>query len=165
MITHIVLKLSKSAPKPPFYEALQKYFDEHQITEYSPANIRRAVIAIRTSKLPDPKIVANNGSFFTNPFVTETHFKELQTKYPDIKGWPTKDGRVKLAAGWLVETAGFKGVHDAETGMATWDKQALVLVNEHARSTADLLAFRQKIVFKVDELFGVPLQQEPELLP
>ena len=165
MITHIVVKLSKNNPGPPFYEALQKYFDEHQVKEFSPAVIRQAVIAIRSAKLPNPREVANNGSFFTNPFVTPEHFEELKLQYPDIKGWPSKDGRVKLAAGWLVEQAGFRGVHDAATGMATWDKQALVLVNERARSTNDLLEFRQKIIFKVDELFGVTLEQEPELLP
>jgi UDP-N-acetylenolpyruvoylglucosamine reductase len=64
-----------------------------------------------------------------------------------------------------VEKAGFKGVRDEQTGMATWPAQALVLVNEHARSTADLLEFRQKIIFKIDELFGIVLEQEPELLP
>jgi UDP-N-acetylmuramate dehydrogenase len=165
MITHIVVTLAKDIPGPPFYEALQKYFDEHRITEFTPAKVREAVIAIRSSKLPDPKLVANNGSFFTNPFVTGEHFEELKTQYPDIKGWPAANGRVKLAAGWLVEQAGFRGVHDTATGMATWDKQALVLVNEHARSTKDLLEFRQKIIFKVDELFGVTLEQEPELLP
>jgi UDP-N-acetylmuramate dehydrogenase len=165
MITHIVAKLSKNPPAPPFYEALQRYFDEHGISEYSIAAVREAVIAIRRAKLPDPKVVANNGSFFTNPFVTQAHFDELKTKYPDIKGWPVDGGRMKLAAGWLVEKAGFKDCHDTATGMGTWPQQALVLVNEHARSTKDLLEFRQKIIFKVDELFDVSLQQEPELLP
>jgi UDP-N-acetylmuramate dehydrogenase len=165
MITHLVLKLTKSMPQPPFYESLQAYLDEHQIHEYTPESIRQAVIAIRSSKLPDPKQVANNGSFFTNPVIEAARFEELRAKYPDIKGWPTKEGMVKLAAGWLVEKSGFRGVHDEQTGMATWDKQALVLVNEHARSTNDLLEFRQKIIFKVDELFGVVLEQEPELLP
>lgn len=165
MITHIVVRLNKDVPHPPFYEALQKYFDENSIKQFTPAVIREAVIAIRSSKLPDWRVVANNGSFFTNPLIDQTHFQELQAQYPDIKGWPSKDGRVKVAAGWLVEQAGFKGMHDDETGMATWEKQALVLVNESARTTADLLAFRQKIIFKVDELFGIVLQQEPELLP
>jgi UDP-N-acetylmuramate dehydrogenase len=165
MITHIVLTLKKQNPEPPFYEALEAYFRDHAVDEYTPNAVREAVISIRSAKLPDWRVVANNGSFFTNPFVTKQHFDELQAEYPDIKGWPSKDGRVKLAAGWLVEKAGFKGYHDEATGMATWDKQALVLVNEHARTTADLLEFRQKIIFKVDELFGVTLEQEPELLP
>ena len=165
LITSITLNLKKSNPKPPFYESLQKYLDEHSISEYTPKAIRKAVIAIRQSKLPDPEKVANNGSFFTNPIIEQAQFDKLKQTYPDIKGWPTKDGKVKVAAGWLVERAGFKDVHDEQTGMGTWPTQALVLVNEHARKTSDLLEFRQKIIFKVDELFNIVLEQEPELLP
>jgi UDP-N-acetylmuramate dehydrogenase len=165
IITGITLKLSKKPPVPPFYDALAKYFQEHPVNHYTPAIIREAVIAIRSSKLPDPKWIANNGSFFTNPIVEQAKFDELKQKYPEIKGWPTKDGQVKVAAGWLVEQAGFKGVHDEQTGMATWANQALVLVNEHARSTADLLTFKQKIVDAVQQKFGITLEQEPELLP
>jgi UDP-N-acetylmuramate dehydrogenase len=165
IITAIVLRLKKSNPSPPFYDALAKYFGEHNVTEYTPTTVREAVIAIRSSKLPDPALVANNGSFFTNPIIDQSKFDGLKQKYPEIKGWAAKDGRVKVAAGWLVEQAGFKGVHDEQTGMATWDKQALVLVNEHAKNTADLLAFRQKIIDKVNEMFGLILEQEPELLP
>jgi len=165
LIIGVMLRLNKTNPAPPFYESLQTYLDEHHVTQFTPKVIRNAVIAIRQTKLPDPKDVANNGSFFTNPLVSIEKFEQLKTFYPDIKGWPTDDGRMKLSAGWLVEKAGFKGIHDSATGMATWDKQALVLVNEHARSTADLLAFRQKIIDKVQQMFGVTLEQEPELLP
>jgi len=164
-ITSITLTLRKTNPVPPFYDSLQRYLDEHNIHKYTPANIRKAVIDIRQSKLPDPEKVSNNGSFFTNPIITVEKFQQLQQKYPDIKGWETKAGQMKVAAGWLVEKAGFKGVRDEQTGMATWPAQALVLVNEHARKTTDLLEFKQKIVFKVEELFDVILEQEPELLP
>lgn len=165
IITSIVIKLRKNNPGPPFYESLQKYFDEHGTTQFTPAVVRQAVMAIRPTKLPDPSIVANNGSFFTNPFVQAAHFQQLKSQYPDIKGWPADDGRIKVAAGWLVETAGFKGFHDEETGMATWEANALVLVNEHAKSAADLLKFKQKIIDKVSQMFGIQLEQEPELLP
>jgi UDP-N-acetylmuramate dehydrogenase len=165
LITSITLKLLKQNPQPPFYEALDKYFQTNPADTYTPQIIRQAVIAIRTSKLPDPAKVANNGSFFTNPVIENSKFDKLIANYPEIKGWPTNDGKVKVAAGWLVEQAGFKGVHDQETGMATWPAQALVLVNESAKSTADLLAFKQKIVNKVQELFDITLEQEPELLP
>lgn len=165
IITALTLNLTKSMPAPPFYESLQRYIDEHQITDFTPAIIRQAVMAIRSAKLPDPKQVANNGSFFTNPLVEAAVFGQLKNRYPNIKGWPASGGRVKLAAGWLVEQAGFRGVHDSATGMATWPAQALVLVNEHARSTADLLTFRQKIIDAVDDMFGVKLDQEPEILP
>jgi UDP-N-acetylmuramate dehydrogenase len=165
MITNIVLRLKKANPEPPFYESLQKYFDQHNITKFTPEIVREAVIAIRSAKLPDPEAVSNNGSFFTNPIIKEAQFQQLLKKYPDIKGWSAGEDNVKVAAGWLVDKAGFKGVHDQETGMATWPMQALVLVNEHAKSTADLLKFKQKIVDKVQELFGIKLEQEPELLP
>ena len=72
--------------------------------------------------------------------------------------------KVKLSAAWLVEHAGFKGVHDKETGMATWDKQCLVLVNENAHSSDQLIAFRDKIIGAVKQKFGITLVQEPELL-
>jgi UDP-N-acetylmuramate dehydrogenase len=165
IILHLVLELKKASPQPPFYEALKSYFDEHKISEYTPANVREAVMAIRSAKLPDPQKVANNGSFFTNPIISNARFADLKAKFPDIKGWPAGESKTKVAAGWLVEKAGFRGVHDERTGMSTWDKQALVLVNEHARTTNDLLEFRQKIIFKVDELFDIVLEQEPELLP
>jgi UDP-N-acetylmuramate dehydrogenase len=163
-ILSITLKLKKENPKPPFYESLQNYLTSQGITEYTPKAIRAAVTEIRKVRLPDPSVVNNNGSFFTNPFVDEAKFKELQAKYPDIKGWPGLDGRVKLAAGWLVEKAGLKEIHD-ESGMATWPGNALVLVNEHAQKTADLMVFKQKILDKVQDMFGVSLEQEPELLP
>ncbi len=165
LITSLTMKLAKSNPSPPFYESLHAYFDEHGIKEFTPKTVREAVIAVRRTKLPDPKVVANNGSFFTNPFVPVAQFDQLKAKFPGIKGWPADDGRVKLAAGWLVEQAGYRGVHDKETGMATNPDQALVLINEHAKSTADLLKFKQKIVDAVEQMFGVTLEQEPELLP
>jgi UDP-N-acetylmuramate dehydrogenase len=165
LITSVTVTLSKINAKPPFYDSLQAYIDEHGIDKFTPKNIREAVIAIRTAKLPDPEKVSNNGSFFTNPLVSAQQYQQIQASYPDAKGWPMNDGRVKLAAGWMVEKAGFKGYSDPETGMATWPNQALVLVNQTARNTADLLAFRQKIIDKVQAMFGVTLEQEPELLP
>ena len=164
IITSITLKLSKSPPAPPFYESLAKYLAGHKIKDYTPRAIREAVTAIRAIKLPSPARVANNGSFFTNPVIDKKQFEQLQKNYPDIKGWP-HGTKVKVSAGWLLEEAGFKGVHDQQTGMGTWPAQALVLVNEHAKNTADLLAFKQKIQTKVHQVFGIVLEQEPELLP
>jgi UDP-N-acetylmuramate dehydrogenase len=164
-ITAITLHLMHGNPKPPFYRALQAYFEEHGITDPTPQLTREAVIAIRQAKLPDPAKVANNGSFFANPIIDQAQFTQLQADHPGIVGWPTEDGRVKLPAAWLVENAGFKAVHDEETGMATWPTQSLVLVNERATSTVQLLRFRQKILDAVSHKFGIVLEQEPELLP
>ena len=163
-ITSITLNLRKTNPVPPFYESLQAYLDQNGIDKYTPKTIRQAVIDIRSNKLPDPEKIANNGSFFTNPLVDSATYERLKQAYPDIKAWPASD-KFKIAAGWVVEKAGFKGVYDQQTGMATWPNQALVLVNQNARHTADLLAFKQKIVDKVQQMFGITLEQEPELLP
>jgi UDP-N-acetylmuramate dehydrogenase len=164
-ITAMTLHLMKTKPEPPFYNSLQSYLDENNIHDYSPKVIRDAVIAIRSAKLPDPALVANNGSFFANPIIDEGTLVQLNAEYGDIPHWPTQDGRVKLPAAWLLEQAGLKGIHDPETGMATWPTQPLVLVNEKAKSTADLLAFKQKIETAIQQKFGITLAQEPELLP
>jgi UDP-N-acetylmuramate dehydrogenase len=164
-ITAITLHLIHGNPQPPFYRAVQSYFDEQAVTTYTPQIVRDAVIAIRQAKLPDPALVANNGSFFGNPIVDEGTYAQLQADFNGIPGWPTDDGNVKIPAAWLIEQAGFKDFHDAETGMATWAAQPLVLVNEHAQSTAQLLAFRQKILDTVQQKFGITLEQEPEILP
>lgn len=164
-ITSITLMLTKMKPMPPYYDAVQQYFDQNHVATPTPADIRRAVISIRSAKLPDPKVVANNGSFFHNPVIDQAQFSQLIDQYPTMKYWHVSDGQVKLSAAWMVEQAGFKDFHDQTTGMATWPMQPLVLVNEHAKSTADVLAFKQKIVDAITAKFGVTLQQEPELLP
>jgi UDP-N-acetylmuramate dehydrogenase len=164
-IIRIKLRLQHGNPSPPFYSALQKYFDEHDIHEYTPKIVRDAVIAIRSSKLPSPAEFANNGSFFANPVIDSEAFSKLSSGYPDVPHWVVEGGRTKLPAAWLIDQAGFKNYHDAETGMATWPAQSLVLINEHARSTADLEKFKQKIIGAVHQKFGITLQQEPELLP
>lgn len=164
-ITAITLHLIKGNPTPPFYSAVQKYFDEHNITDYTPASLRQAVIDIRTAKLPDPAVVHNTGSFFANPIISEDQLVSLTDQFEDMPHWPMENGGAKIPAAWLIEQAGFKDYHDDITGMATWPNQALVFVNEHARSTADLLAFKQTVVDAVQAKFGITLAQEPELLP
>ncbi len=164
-ITGVTLHLMRGNPQPPYYSALEEYLAANGVTDHTPATIRAAVIAIRSNKLPDPALVANNGSFFANPVIPEGQLTQLRADYPMMPGWPAGEGQVKIPAAWLIEQAGFKGVHDEETGMATWPSQPLVLVNEKAQSTAQLLKFRQKILDTVQQKFGITLQQEPELLP
>lgn len=165
-ITALTLHLTKGNPLPPFYAAVQGYFDKHGITDYTPASLREAVVNIRTKKLPDPAVVHNTGSFFANPVVEESALHRLQETYTSVPYWETKQaGKVKISAAWMIDQAGLKDVHDEATGMATWPTQPLVLINEHARSTADLLTFRQKIIDTIRSEFGITLEQEPELLP
>jgi len=165
-IAAITLHLLKSKPEPPFYQAVERYFAENNITDFSPENIRNAVITIRSGKLPDVAKVANNGSFFANPIVDEGKLVQLQADFPDIAFWKLEGGlAAKLSAAWMIEKAGFKDAHDTVTGMATWPTQPLVLVNESAKTTEDLLKFKQMIIDKVQTMFGITLIQEPELLP
>jgi UDP-N-acetylmuramate dehydrogenase len=165
-ITAITLHLFVGNPLPPYYGAVQQYLEQNPVQgPITPAVIREAVVAIRTAKLPDPSRVANNGSFFANPVVDEDSLLELRTENPEMPYWPLEDGSAKIPAAWLIEQAGFKDFHDEATGMATWPQQPLVLINEHAQTTADLLAFKQKIIDEVHRRFTITLVQEPELLP
>jgi UDP-N-acetylmuramate dehydrogenase len=163
-ITSLALQLAKDNPKPPFYASVQEYYEARSVTDYTPAALRQAVIAIRTAKLPDPAVIHNTGSFFANPIVDEAQLASLTSQFEKVPAWPIDTGGAKVSAAWMIEQAGFKDYHDDTTGMATWPKQPLVLVNEHAKTTADLLAFKQKIVDAVQEKFNITLEQEPELL-
>lgn len=164
IIVGLTLQLQHINPRPPFYPAVASYFREHKIQVITPLVYRQAVIAIRSAKLPDPRHVANNGSFFANPIITKAAFAPIHKKFPDIAHWPVGKTKVKLSAAWLIEHAGFKDFHDKSTGMTTWPKQPLVLVNEHAKTTNDLLMFKGKIVSGISKKFGVKLEQEPEIL-
>jgi UDP-N-acetylmuramate dehydrogenase len=166
-ITGLTIHLVKANPQPPFYGSVQSYFEEHEIlgADVTPMVLRDAVIAIRSAKLPDPAVVHNNGSFFANPIISSDELVRVRAGFPEVPSWTQPDGSAKLSAAWLLEHAGFKDIHDEETGMSTWPTQPLVLVNEAAKSTADLLRFKQKIVDAVQEKFGITLEQEPELLP
>lgn len=165
LVIGLTLHLTKTNPQPPFYPSVQAYFDQNNIAEPKPSDLRQAVISIRTAKLPDPAKVHNTGSFFGNPIISQQQFEALNQQFPELPNWPLSDGTIKLSAAWLIEQAGFKDFHDSETGMSTWPKQPLVLVNEKAQKTADLLAFKEKIVNTVQTKFGLTLVQEPELLP
>lgn len=165
-ITSITVALTKSPPTPPFYASVDNYLKNHGITgkAITAAAIRDAVIDIRTSKLPDPAKVANCGSFFHNPIIPILQLEELRGDYPGIISWSVGDDQAKVSAGWLLEQLGLKGYHEPNTGMAIWDKQALVFVNEKAPSTAALLAFRDAILKAVKDKFNIDLIQEPELI-
>lgn len=165
-ITGLTFHLRAGNPEPPFYGALSQYFDSHNSGQLiTPAVMRDAVISIRQNKLPDPSEVANCGSFFANPVINSGQLIQLRADYPEMPAWPTDDGGAKIPAAWLIEQVGFKGVNDEETGMGTWPKQPLVMVNNSAESTTQLLIFRGKIISAIEEKFGITLRQEPEILP
>jgi len=161
-ITSVTLRLYKVAPAPPFYTALQAYFDEHNITIFTPEEIRNAVTAIRAGKLPDPTQRPNSGSFFKNAIVEAWQLDELLGEYPDMPHYDLGDKTYKVPTGWLIEQCGFKGqlLH----GMRVNDKNALVLINESAASFADLAAARDEIAGKVRDTFRITIEQEPLVL-
>lgn len=162
-IVSLVFRLQHINPRPPYYPAVASYFRQHRVMTVTPTALRKAVVSIRSAKLPDPAKVANNGSFFANPIVKQSSYKVFAKKYPNAPHWDVASG-IKLSAAWLIEKAGYKDFYDKQTGMATWASQPLVLVNKHAKKTSDLIAFRDAIMAAVKEKFDIELEQEPELV-
>lgn len=158
-ITAITIKLYKTAPQPPFYPAVQTYFDTHAVTIYTPAAIRDAVTAIRSDKLPDPTVRPNTGSFFKNAIIEDWQFNELKETYPDMPSYDMPNNMYKIPTGWLIEQTGLKGqlLH----GMRIHDKNALVLINESAASYDDLAGARNEIIGAVRDAFHITIEQEP----
>ena len=159
VITSITIRLSKNQPQPPFYESLQKYLDEKSIKMYTAEVIRNTVIEIRKTKLPDPTITPNCGSFFKNAIVEKWQLDDLRKINPDIPTFELSDGRYKIPSGWLIENVGLKGalIH----GIRVYDKNALVLINESAVSYDDLAFARDQVIGKVRDKFRVQIEQEP----
>lgn len=159
VITSITLRLYKAAPQPPFYAALQAYFDTRGTALFTPQVIRDAVTAIRADKLPDPAKLPNTGSFFKNAIIETWQLPDLKNEYPDMPTYDMPDGRIKVPSGWLIEKTGLKGqlLH----GMRVHDKNALVLINESAASYADLAAARDEVIGAVRDQFHIMIEQEP----
>jgi UDP-N-acetylmuramate dehydrogenase len=166
IITSVKMRLVRRNENGPFYKDVSGYLKSHGINETSvtPSQLRSAVSTVRIVKLPDPKTIANSGSFFKNPVVDQAKYAALVSDFPDLKAHETDDGELKLYGAQLIEMCGLKDFHDLKTGMATWKNQALVLVNENAVNTDDLMTFRQHIIDVVYEKFGITLVQEPEFV-
>lgn len=124
--------------------------------------IADAVIRLRRARLPDPAVIGNAGSFFRNPVVDEETLARLRPVAPGLPAWPAGNGRVKLAAAWLIEHAGWKGYRQGDAGVHA--RHALVLVNHGHASGAELLALAMRIRASVDARFGVRLEPEPVIV-
>ena len=127
-------------------------------------NIRAAVCAIRSRKLPDTKVLGNAGSFFKNPIVERTVAEQLMSEYPDMPNYsvPSDPTKIKLAAGWLIDKAGMKGYREGAVGVH--DRQALVLVNHGGATGGDVLRLADKVCRVVKERFGVEISPEVNIL-
>lgn len=158
-IVSVTFELSSAPPTPPFYAAVEQYFVEHNITDYTVQTVRDAVIAIRADKLPDPKLRPNAGSFFKNAIIEDWLFQELASSYSDMPSYNMPDNMHKIPTGWLIEKTGLKG--QLLNGMRVHDKNALVLINESASSYSDLSAAREAIKDAVRAQFRIEIEQEP----
>ena len=127
-------------------------------TPPSPQSIAKAVIAIRQSKLPNPAVLGNSGSFFKNPVLSKRAFEALQRRYPDLPHYPQTNGTVKVPAGWLIDTLGLKGTRQGDAGIHK--HQALVLVNHGNAYGKEILALAESIQAAVKTTFGIALEAE-----
>ena len=125
-------------------------------------NIREAICSIRRAKLPDPAVLGNAGSFFKNPVVGAAAAERLLAEYPDMPHYPAPEGRVKLAAGWLIDRAGMKGRRAGAVGVH--ERQALVLVNHGGATGGEVIAFAHKVQETVREKFGIEIDTEVNIL-
>lgn len=125
-------------------------------------NIREAICAIRRAKLPDPAVLGNAGSFFKNPVVGAAAAERLLAEYPDMPHYPAPEGRVKLAAGWLIDRAGMKGSRKGAVGVH--ERQALVLVNHGGATGGEVIAFAHEVQERVREKFGIEIDTEVNIL-
>ncbi len=132
-------------------------------THPTPISVARAICHIRSQKLPDPAVLANAGSFFKNPCITATDFQRLKIQFPQISGYPQADGQIKLAAGWLIDQAGWRGrrLESASNKVGMYDQQALVLVNYGGAIARDVLALSAAVQADVWARFAVHLEREP----
>ena len=157
IIVEVKLKLTKQ------WQANKRYAGLNQLPDdVSADEIYHQVIKIRSEKLPDPKVIPNAGSFFKNPLVNSQEFVKLQKHYPDMPHYPQPSGKVKLAAGWLIEQAGYKGI--ARNGVGVHDKQALVLVNHGSESGQAILELANEIRQQVFAKFHVSLTPEVRMV-
>ena len=157
-LTDVCFKLTKKQHKlNTSYGDIQKVLDEKLIKNPTIQQISQAVVAIRASKLPNPKEIGNAGSFFKNPTVSKEIFEQIKLKFSDLNGYETTKG-VKISAAFLIEKAGFKGLRIKNFGVH--QKQALVLVNYGNSTGNEIFELSEQIINKVNELFNVQLQRE-----
>jgi UDP-N-acetylmuramate dehydrogenase len=141
------------------YGPVRQRLTEQGIEQPTPTDVSRAICSIRSEKLPDPAVLGNAGSFFKNPLVSAAIVARIKEQHPDVVAYTQPNGQMKLAAGWLIERAGWKGFREADAGVHKL--QALVLVNYGAATGLQLLDLAQRIQKDIAERFNVDLEMEP----
>lgn len=163
IIVSVTFKLKKNPTSFKIdYGDIQKTLAEMKVTTPNIATISQAVIKIRQSKLPDPAVIPNAGSFFKNPEIDAKKFMELQKSFPNIVGFRLINGQIKVPAGWLIETSELKGFRDGKVGIHP--KQALVLVNYGGATGKEILDLAKRVQLEVEKKFGVKLEMEVNLV-
>lgn len=144
------------------YGAIENEFESKNIKNPTLKDISDAIIAIRKSKLPDPKVIGNSGSFFKNPVISKSQFLELQKEYPKMPNYMVSKDEIKIPAGWLIEKAGFKGKRYGDFGVH--EKQALVLVNYGNATGKEIYKLAQHIQKTILNTFGISLEIEVNVI-
>jgi UDP-N-acetylmuramate dehydrogenase len=163
VITSVLFKLTKHKHQLKMdYGAITSELKAQNITNPTIQDISKAVITIRESKLPNPKDIGNSGSFFKNPVISKSKFKTLQKNFKNIPSYPISEDKVKVPAGWLIETAGFKGKRFGNYGVHK--HQALVLVNYGGAKGGDILNLSKLIQKTVLRLFDISIEAEVNIL-
>ena len=161
VITEVVCKLSKTPLNNTKYGAITDELKRLN-KEPSPESIAQAVINIRSSKLPDPKILGNSGSFFKNPIIETTQFEKLKKEFPEMVGYKVSETKIKIAAGWLIDNAELKGYREGDAGVHK--NQALVLVNYGNASGLEIINLAKEIQEIVKEKYGIQIEPEVNIL-
>lgn len=162
IIVSVTFKLSKKPVLNTTYGAIQQTLEKHGITVPTVKAVSDAVIEIRSTKLPDPKVLGNAGSFFKNPEIPNAQFEELKSHYPDMPGYPASEGYTKVAAGWLIEQCGWKGKRTGNTG--SHKDQALVLVNYGGATGEEIWQLAMDIQKSVKEKFNITISPEVNVI-
>lgn len=144
------------------YSAIRDYIEINNIEIESPKDLRDTVIKLRQSKLPDHKLIGNAGSFFKNPIISKLKYEELQKTYPEMPGYLTEEGNIKVSAAWLIDQSGWKGKTIGKAGVH--DKQALVLVNKGGASGKDIMDLAKKIMLDIKKNFEIEIYPEVNII-
>ena len=161
-ISSVTFKLKKEASVNTSYGAINTELEAMNITSPGIKDVSKAVINIRQSKLPDPKVTGNAGSFFKNPEVPSGKYEELKNKFESLVAYPLENGNYKLAAGWMIEQCGLKGYE--QKGAAVHTKQALVLINKNRAEGKDVFELSTYVIKQVKDKFGVMLEREVNII-